>query len=45
MVTNKIFKSGNLLAGFSVDYAEKGFRGIKDYMRLIEAVKGEKRHD
>ena len=45
MVTNKIFKSGNLLAGFSVDYAEKGFRGIRDYMRLIEAVKEEKRHD
>lgn len=36
MVTNKIFKSGNLLAGFSVDFSEKGFQGIKDYVKLIE---------
>ena len=45
MVTNKIFKSGNLLAGFSVDYAEKGFRGIRDFIKLIEAVAEEKNHD
>ena len=45
MVTNKIFKSGNLLAGFSVDYAEKGFQGIRDYIKLIEAVAEERRHD
>lgn len=38
MVTNKIFKSGNLLAGFSVDYAEKGFQGIRDFVKLIEAA-------
>ena len=36
MVTNKIYKSGSLLAGFSIDYAEKGFRGIRDYRKLIE---------
>lgn len=36
MVTNQIFRSGNLLAGFSVDYADKGFRGIKDYRKLLE---------
>ena len=36
MVTNKIFKSGNILAGFSIDYKKKGFRGIKDYRKLIE---------
>ena len=36
MVTNKIYKSGSLLAGFSIDYAEKGFRGIRDYWKLIE---------
>ena len=36
MVTNRIYKSGNLLAGYSVDYAEKGFRGIKDFMKLVE---------
>lgn len=40
MVTNKIFKSGSLAAGFSVDYAEKGFQGIRDFMKLVEdAVK------
>ena len=45
MVTNKIFKSGNLLAGFSVDYSEKGFQGIRDFFKLIEAFAEEKRHD
>ena len=36
MVTNKIFKSGNLLAGFSVDFNVKGFRGMRDYIMLVE---------
>ncbi len=36
MVTNRIFRSGNLLAGFSVDFAQKGFRGIRDYRRLLD---------
>ena len=36
MVTNKIFKSGNLLAGFSVDFDVKGFQGIRDYIKLVE---------
>ena len=36
MVTNQIYKSGNKLAGFSIDYNERGFAGIKDYMKLIE---------
>jgi len=40
MVTNAVFKSGNLLAGFSVDFAEKGFRGIKDYRKLVNQAKG-----
>ena len=37
MVTNKIYKSGNLLAGVSYEYnAEKGkFKGIKDFYKLI----------
>ena len=39
MVTNQIFRSGNLLAGFSVDYREKGFRGIRDYRKLLESIK------
>ena len=42
MVTNKIFKSKNLLAGFSVDYPDKGFRGIHDFRKLVEwAERGE----
>jgi hypothetical protein len=36
MVTNKIFKSKNLLAGFSVEYLEKGFQGIRDFRKLVE---------
>ena len=39
MVTNAIFRSGNLLAGFSVDFAEKGFRGIRDYRKLLDWMK------
>ena len=35
MVTNRIFKSGNMLAGFSVEYNGKGFKGIKDFKKLI----------
>ena len=35
MVTNRIFTSGNLLAGASVDYGEKGFKGIKDFRALV----------
>ena len=36
MVTNRIFLSGNILAGFSVDLKKEGFRGIKDFARLIK---------
>lgn len=41
MVTNKIFKSGNKLAGYSVDYIERGFKGIRDYIRLVEQARRE----
>lgn len=34
MVTNRIFKSGSRLAGESVDYSKKGFRGIRDFRKL-----------
>ena len=37
MVTNRIYQSGNRTAGFSVDFWEKGFKGIKDFRKLIEA--------
>lgn len=39
MVTNRIFMSGNLTAGFSIDYQRFGFKGIRDYRRLVEARK------
>lgn len=36
MVTNRIFKSGNKLAGYSIDYETKGLGGIRDYFRLLK---------
>ena len=39
MVTNKIFSSGNDLAGFSIDFRKKGFGGIKDYMKLVRETR------
>ena len=36
MVTNRIYKSGNLLAGYSIDYSERGFKGMKDFAKLIQ---------
>ena len=45
MVTGKIFRSGNLLAGFSVDYSEKGFRGVRDFRKLVEEIKKERQDD
>ena len=40
MVTNRIFTSGNKLAGYSVDYEKKGFRGNRDFKRLVGGRKG-----
>lgn len=37
MVTHEIFKSGNMLAGFSVEYDLKHFKGIKDFRKLINS--------
>lgn len=36
MVTNRIFTSGNPLAGISIDFRKKGFAGIRDFRRLVE---------
>ena len=36
MVTKAIFTSKNPLAGIALDYNEKGLRGIKDYLKLME---------
>ena len=35
MVTNRIFVSGSRLAGVSVDFSLKGFRGIRDFSKLV----------
>ena len=43
MVTNRIFRSGSLLAGYSVDFRDKGFRGMKDFRKLVEQVREEGR--
>lgn len=45
MVTNKIFMSQNLLAGFSVDYKKMGFRGIRDFAKLVEFTERSKKHE
>lgn len=36
MVTSEIYHSGNPLAGYSIDYNEKGFKGIKDFQVLVD---------
>ena len=45
MVTNAVFRSGNLLAGFSVEFAKKGFHGIRGYRKLLDPGKEENSHD
>lgn len=35
MVTAKIYKSGNKLAGYSIDYVDENSIGIRDYIALI----------
>ena len=36
MVTHNIYKSGNKLAGISVDYDSIGFKGQRDYLKLAK---------
>ena len=36
MVTNRIFTSGNHIAGVSVDFEKSGFRGIRDFRKLAK---------
>ena len=40
MVTNRVFKSGSLLAGFSVELSGKGLKGIRDYWLLLTEARG-----
>ena len=43
MVTSRIFRSGNRLAGVSIDYEAKGFKGIRDFRHLIEEQRKQSR--
>lgn len=45
MVTNRIFRTGNLLAGVSIDYSDHGFDGIKDFLHLVRRVTEEATHE
>ena len=45
MVTNRIFRSGSLLAGFSVELGSKGFKGIRDFRALMEEARKGDGHD
>ena len=38
MVTNRIYTSGNNLAGISIDYKAGGFQGIEDFAGLVDAA-------
>ena len=42
MVTHSIFKSGNMLAGFSIEYGKRGFKGLRDYKKLADSKAGAK---
>jgi hypothetical protein len=39
MFVNRVWSSGNPIAGRSIDFNEKGFAGIKDYLPLIGYLK------
>ena len=40
MVVNRVWSSGNPLAGRSIDYDENGFAGIEDFLPLVRYLKG-----
>ena len=40
MVTHHIYKSGNKLAGISIDFNKTGFKGIDDFKKLLDSLKG-----
>lgn len=45
MVTHRIYESGNMLAGYSIDYSKKGFKGIKDFKMIIKSLKGDRKDE
>lgn len=44
MVTNRIYKSKNKIAGYSIEYKRHGFKGLKDYKKLVENAKWRKKN-
>lgn len=45
MVTNRIYKSKNKLAGYSIEYNGNSLKGLKDYWKLIEHEIKENKHE
>ena len=45
MFVNRVWSSGNPIAGRSIDYDEKGFAGIKDFMPLVSYLKRGDSHE
>ena len=45
MVVNRIWSSGNPLAGRSIEYKGKGFAGIKDFLPLVRYLRRGDRRD
>lgn len=45
MVTNRIYKSKNKLAGYSIEYNGNSFKGLKDYWKLFEHEIGVKKDE
>lgn len=45
MVTHHIYESGNILAGISIDFNKTGFKGIDDFKKLIDSLKGGMKHE
>ena len=45
MVVNRVFSSGNPLAGRSVSYDEHGFAGMRDFLPLVGYLRGGERDE
>lgn len=45
MVTHHIYESGNKLAGISIDFNKTGFKGIDDFRKLLDSLKGGKKNE
>ena len=43
MVTNRIYSSGNLIAGYSIDYKKGQISGINDYKMMAETLDKERK--